>query len=89
MLTPGSMTNQPLNQSATFGFQPASKNKSEFTQTTYRSARLSPLQKFDTLIRDSNKKMSSEFPFASRKPKKYSKLNDFTDVIEEDKKEDD
>ena len=87
MLTPGSRTDQPLNQSATFGFQPASNNQSEFTHTTYRSARLSPLQKFDTLIRDSNKKVGSEFPFASRKPKKFSKLNDFPEVIEEDKKE--
>ena len=45
------------------------------------------MQKFDTLIRDQNKKVSSEFPFGTRKPKKYSQLNDFPEVIEEDKKE--
>lgn len=39
------------------------------------------------MIRDSNKKVSSEFPFGSRKTKKFSKLNDFPEVIEEDKKE--
>ena len=39
------------------------------------------------MIRDSNKKVSSEFPFGSRKAKKFSKLNDFPEVIEEDKKE--
>lgn len=39
------------------------------------------------MLRDQNKKVSSEFPFASRKPKKFSQLNDFPEVIEEDKKE--
>ena len=59
--------------------------------TSYRSPRLSPLHKFDTMIQDSNKKVHSEFPFAKRPTKNFkyeqSSMSFPVEVIEEDKAE--
>ena len=67
-------------------------NKSaNLTSTSYRSPRLSPLHKFDTMISDSNKKVHSEFPFAKRPTKNFkyeqSSMSFPVEVIEEDKAE--
>lgn len=56
-----------------------------------KSPRLSPLQTIDSMIKDSSKKINSEFPFSNRKSRKYklgrSRLIDFPECIEEDRRE--
>ena len=57
--------------------------------TSYRSARLSPLHNFDSMMKDQDKKMHSEFPFSKRPTKnfKYEQSSFPVEVIEEDKAE--
>ena len=57
--------------------------------TSYRSARLSPLHNFDSMMKDKDKKMHSEFPFSKRPTKnfKYEQGSFPVEVIEEDKAE--
>ena len=63
------------------------------TYKTYTSPRISPLHSFDQIVKDQKRKNFSEFPSfiqQKNKGKRYnfsSNLNDFPEVIEEDKKE--
>ena len=87
MPTSPSKLKMPLLRSATS----ASEN-AKTSYKTFTSPRISPLHNFDhQILKDSNKKFQSEFPFRKQQnPRKFtfsSHLTNFPEVIVEDRKE--